>query len=157
MKKLSNTEAELKKKALLMKKMCNAFVSKCIKWPIKNPKCKIWAFYKKQFQKQPSRGVLRKRCSFNMHQIYRRTPMPKCDFNVVANQLYWNHTSAWVFSCKLPAYFQNTFSWEHLWRAASAIFNCMKSFVSILNSKFLFSSLYIKKIHFVHFEECFTT
>ena len=30
-------------------------------------------------QKQPSRGVLRKRCSENMQQIYRRTPMLKCD------------------------------------------------------------------------------
>ena len=50
-----------------------------------------------------------------MPQIYRRTPMPKCDFNKVAKQLNWNHTSAWVFSCKFAAYFQNTFSWEHLW------------------------------------------
>ena len=25
-------------------------------------------------------GVLRKSCSKNMQQIYRRTPMPKCDF-----------------------------------------------------------------------------
>ena len=33
--------------------------------------------------KQPSRGVLRKRCSENMQQIYRRTPMPTCDFNKV--------------------------------------------------------------------------
>ena len=32
-------------------------------------------------QKQPSRGVLRKRCSENMQQIYRRALMPKCDFN----------------------------------------------------------------------------
>ena len=38
-------------------------------------------------QKQPSRGVLRKRCSENMQHIYRRTPMPKCDFNKVALQL----------------------------------------------------------------------
>ena len=30
-------------------------------------------------QKQPSRGVLKKRCSENMQQIYRRTPMPKCN------------------------------------------------------------------------------
>ena len=31
---------------------------------------------------QPSRGVLRKRCSENMQQIYRRrTPMSKCEFN----------------------------------------------------------------------------
>ena len=28
----------------------------------------------------------------------------------VALQPYWNHTSAWVFSCKFASYFQNTFS-----------------------------------------------
>ena len=33
----------------------------------------------KIFQKQPSRGVLRKICSENMQQIYRKTRMPKCD------------------------------------------------------------------------------
>ena len=31
-------------------------------------------------QKQPSRKVLRKRCSEIMQQVYRRTPMPKYDF-----------------------------------------------------------------------------
>ena len=35
-------------------------------------------------QKQPSIGVLRKRCPENMQQIYRRTSMEKCDFNKVA-------------------------------------------------------------------------
>ena len=59
-------------------------------------------------QKQPSRGVLRKRISGNMHQIYRRTPVPKSDFNKVV-----------LLSCKFAAYFQNTFSKEHLWTAAS--------------------------------------
>ena len=54
-------------------------------------------------QKQPSRGVLRKRCSENMQQIYRK-PMPKCDFNEFALQLYWNHTSAWVSFCKFAVY-----------------------------------------------------
>ena len=39
-------------------------------------------------QKQPPRGVLKKRCSENMQQIYRRTLMPKCDFNKAALQLY---------------------------------------------------------------------
>ena len=34
-----------------------------------------------------NRGVLRKRCSENMEQIYRRTPTPKCDFDKVAKQL----------------------------------------------------------------------
>ena len=38
-------------------------------------------------QKQPFRGALSKRCSENMQQMYRRTPMPKCDFNKVALQL----------------------------------------------------------------------
>ena len=39
-------------------------------------------------QKQPSSGVLNKRCSENMRQIYRRTLMSKCEFNKVALQLY---------------------------------------------------------------------
>ena len=43
-------------------------------------------------RKQPSRGALRKRCSENIQQMYRRTPMPKCDFT------------------KVTLYFQNTFS-----------------------------------------------
>ena len=37
-------------------------------------------------QKQPPRGVPRKRCSENMQQIYKRTPMPKCDFIKVARK-----------------------------------------------------------------------
>ena len=39
-------------------------------------------------QKQPSNDVLWKRCSENMPQIYRRSLMPKCDFNKVTKQLY---------------------------------------------------------------------
>ena len=42
--------------------------------------------------------------------------MPKCDFKKVAK--HW-HTLAWAFSYKFATYFQNTFSWEQLWRAAS--------------------------------------
>ena len=61
-------------------------------------------------QKQPSRGFIRKKFSENMPLIYRRTLMPKCHFNKVALQLYWNCTSAWVFSFKFAAYFQKTFS-----------------------------------------------
>ena len=29
----------------------------------------------------PTRCVLKKRCSQNMQHVYRRIPMPKCDFN----------------------------------------------------------------------------
>ena len=39
-------------------------------------------------QKQPSRGVLRKRFSENMRQIYRRTPMPKCDFKKLQRNFF---------------------------------------------------------------------
>ena len=39
-------------------------------------------------QKQSPRSVLGKWFSENMQQIYRRTPMSKCDFNKVAEQLY---------------------------------------------------------------------
>ena len=44
-----------------------------------------------------------------MQQIYRRTPMSKCDFNKVAKQLYWNLTSTWVFFCEFVCIFS-----EHL-------------------------------------------
>ena len=40
------------------------------------------------FQKQRSRVVLRKKFSENRQQVYRRKPMPKCDFNKVTRQLY---------------------------------------------------------------------
>ena len=68
-------------------------------------------------QKQPYKGVLRKKYSENIQQFYRRTPAPKCDFNKVAD---WNRTTALVFSCKFAAYFQNNFSQKHLWRAVSS-------------------------------------
>ena len=37
-------------------------------------------------QKQPPRRVLSKRCPENMQQVYRRTPMPNCDFNKVGHK-----------------------------------------------------------------------
>ena len=47
--------------------------------------------------KQPPRCVLSKRCSENMQQIYRRTPMPKCDFNKVAEHLFLRITLGGCF------------------------------------------------------------
>ena len=62
-------------------------------------------------------------------------------------ELYWNHTSVWVFYCKFVACFQNTFSWEHLRRAASAsliliehslfLHKCFKTQVLSAFSRFL--------------------
>ena len=71
--------------------------------------------------------------------------MPKCDFNIVALQLYWNHTLAWVFSCTFAAYFQNTFLQEQLWRTASAhlifFFRFCCSVMFVLFSKDIFSNV----------------
>ena len=39
------------------------------------------------FQKQLSSDALKNRCSENVPQIYRRTPMPKCDFSKIAMML----------------------------------------------------------------------
>ena len=41
-------------------------------------------------QKQPSRGALRRRCSENMQQIYKRTSMSKCNFNKIALRYGWS-------------------------------------------------------------------
>ena len=90
-------------------------------------------------QKLLSRGVLRKRCSDNIQQIF-RTPM--------ASNLYRNHTSAWVLSCKFVTSFQNIFSWEHLWSAASvwsrSLFASNNEFILI--SVFLYLNLYLPAI-----------
>ena len=61
------------------------------------------------YQKQPSRSVPRKTCSENMQQIYRRTPIPKCDFNKVALQRCWNHTSTWRSPVNLLHIFRAAF------------------------------------------------
>ena len=98
----------------------------------------VWIFY--EMQKQPSIGVLMKRCSENIQQIDKRTPMPKCDFNKVAKQLCWNHISACVLSCQFAAYFQNNFSKEHLWRAASGNALVLEETVVGVLSHFLRSS-----------------
>ena len=61
------------------------------------------------FRSSPPEMFLGKRCSEKMQQIYRRTPMSKCDFNKVVLQLYWNYTSACVLFCKFAAHILNTF------------------------------------------------
>ena len=66
------------------------------------------------FQKHPSRGVLKKRYSENTQQIYRRTPMPKCDFNKGAKQPFLNHTFAWMFSCIFSEHLVIIIHMEHL-------------------------------------------
>ena len=69
--------------------------------------------------------------------------MPKCDFNKAAKQLYCNHTSSWVFSCKFAIYFQNTVLLEHPWRAASD----HKDHTMIMNFVLVSFLLRLKKYH----------
>ena len=45
----------------------------------------------RDMQKQPSEGVLMKRCSENMQQIYMRRLMMKYDFNKVAKHKITKH------------------------------------------------------------------
>ena len=54
---------------------------------------KIYLHQKWKLHDQPSRGVLTQKCSENILKIYRRTLIPKCDFNKVVMQIYWNYTS----------------------------------------------------------------
>ena len=59
-----------------------------IKSLLKIPRRKLWKkTLKVSLQKQPFRGVLKKKCSENMQQIY-RTSISKYDFNKVALQRY---------------------------------------------------------------------
>ena len=62
---------------------------------IQTPKCKTTVNIQEDtvicesyLQKQPFRCVLKRRYSENMQKMYRRTPMPKCNFNEVALQLH---------------------------------------------------------------------
>ena len=72
-------------------------------------------------QKQSSRSVLKKRCSGNMQQIYRRTPMPKCDFNKVALLCNFIKITLW-HGCS-PVNLLHIFRTSFLtWTAASGSF-----------------------------------
>ena len=84
-----------------------SFTARCLDVRFWDLLCFICLTFNPQYcylQKQQFKGLFRKGCPENMQQIYRRTPMPKCDFNKVSLRIYLNHTSAWAFSCKFPAY-----------------------------------------------------
>ena len=60
----------------------------------------IYRCFRSELQKPLFWGILGKKCSENMPQIYKITPMPRCGKS---------HFDIGV-SCKFAAYFQNTFS-----------------------------------------------
>ena len=58
-------------------------------------------------------------------------------------QLYWNHTFAWVISCKFTVFLQNTFSEKHLWRTASGHLHYNKKRIY---TEHIFLSIYWYKV-----------
>ena len=55
-------------------------------------------------------------------------------WSAISKQLYWNRTSAWLYSCKLSAYIQSTFFQEHLWMASSEVSGLLQ-ISKILNAR----------------------
>ena len=64
-----------------------------------------------------------------MHQIHRRTPMLKCDFNKVAIEIILRHGCSPVNL--LAAYFQNIFSQKHFCVATSGSSTYQKSLIRL--------------------------
>ena len=56
-------------------------------------------------QKQSTSSVVKKRCSGNMQQIYRRALTPRSDLNKFALQFYWNCFSVQVLSLITQSFF----------------------------------------------------
>ena len=98
-------------------------------------------------QKQPPKGVPRKRCSENMQQIYRRTPMSKCDFNL--SKLLCNFIEITLRHACSPVdllhifrtpFLMNTCGWLLLYNTIMLyerwrIYRLLPSFSSLYNAK----------------------
>ena len=74
-----------------------------------------------------------------MQQIYTRTLMPKCDFNKVAKQRYWNHTLTRVFRILMITYLsekhENMLMYHVVIVIRSAFNNGNKDYPQILAEK----------------------
>ena len=60
-------------------------------------------------KKQSPRGVLIERCAETMQQIYKRTPMLKCDFNIKLQCNLIGNKSISIGGLIFAVFFQNTF------------------------------------------------
>ena len=94
---------------------------------------------KNLLQKQPPKGVFKERCSENMQQIYRRTSMPKCDFNKVAFQLG-------------PATLLKKRLWHRCWTPGGCFWQ--KWLLSRLLSHNATSLVFLSKIHPLSWFRC---
>ena len=50
-------------------------------------------------KRQPPKGVLKNSCSANMQQLYRRTPITKCDFNKYHNTMRVDDHISIAYTC----------------------------------------------------------
>ena len=50
-------------------------------------------------KRQSPKGVLKSSCSANMQQLYRRTPIPKCDFNKYYNSMKVDNHISIAYTC----------------------------------------------------------
>ena len=91
----------------------------------------IHAFDGKSVQKQPPKGVLSKRCSENMQQIYMRTTMPTCDFNKVASNFIEVTLRHGCYLVNLLHIFRAPF-YKNAYGGAASVIN-KKSFVMSIN------------------------
>ena len=59
-------------------------------------------YHHQSSQNEPSRGVLIKRCSENMQQIYKRTPILKCGFNsYISVSVIWRFSMGVLYICRI--------------------------------------------------------
>ena len=100
---------------------------------------------KYSIQRQPFRGVLKKRCTENMQQFYRRTLMPKCDFNKAAFEIgLWHGCSPVNFLNIFRAHFsKNTSRWLLLSIANCYCGKCKKLYCCLANRNIAYCSLQI--------------
>ena len=69
------------------------------------------------------------------------TPMPKCNFNKVALQLYWNHISAWLSPVNLLHIFRTPFPINTSGRLLLVIIPCIVGRLKNLIQKWSFKVL----------------
>ena len=95
----------------------------------------------KNIKARNSRGVFRKKCSENMQQIYRRTPVLKCDFKLQIN-IAWTPPLA-VHSRHVVT--KPLWWWGHIY---ICIYMCTKSHNSFVFQEFILGSFLWKSSRF---------
>ena len=115
----------------------------------------VWHWTNSSFiikQKQTYRGVFKKRCSENRQQIYRRTPMPECDFNkllcnIIEITLQHECSPVNLLHIFIIPFYRNTSGWLLLIKSPS----CWGKGVRIKNyqSLRLFSIITLRKTRLV--------